>query len=264
VEGQVLQDTSLAVDLNCDLGEAHGRWEDSHEVPLISVISSANVACGGHAGDDASMLAVCRSAAGYGVAVGAQVSYPDREGFGRRFLDIAADELLASIRGQFDDLVRAASRAGTSVTYIKPHGALYNAIVTNESHARCVVELARERSVPLLGLPGSRAEAIARDNGVRFVAEFFADRNYTLHGTLVPRSEPDALVTNPDTAAERVVRMLLERRIIANTGEEVFTHGRSVCVHSDTVGAETLLRAVRTRIVDAGWTISPFAPTTTR
>lgn len=250
--------------MNCDLGEAHGRWEDSHEVPLISVISSANVACGGHAGDDASMLAVCRSAARYGVAVGAQVSYPDRERFGRRFLDIAADELLASIRGQFDDLGRAAALVGTHVTYIKPHGALYNAIMTHEDHARCVVELARERSVPMLGLPGSRAEALARDNGVQFVAEYFADRNYTSRGTLVPRTEPDALVTDPDTAAERVVRMLVDRRTIANTGEEVFTHGRSVCVHSDTAGAETLLRAVRTGIIAAGWTISPFAPATTR
>lgn len=250
--------------MNCDLGEAHGRWEDSHEVPLISVVSSANVACGGHAGDDASMLAVCRSAAQHGVAVGAQVSYPDREGFGRRFLDIAPHDLFASLQQQFDDLDRAAALAGTCITYIKPHGALYNAIVTNDPHAQCVVNLARKRSVPILGLPGSRAEAIALGEGVEFVTEFFADRNYTPRGTLVPRSEPDAIVTDPDDAAERVMRMLLDRRINANTGEEVATHGRSVCVHSDTDGAETLLRAVRTRIVDAGWKISPFAPATSQ
>jgi UPF0271 protein len=264
VEGQVLQDTSLVVDLNCDLGEAVGRWEDSHEVPLISVVSSANVACGGHAGDDASMHAVCGSAAHHGVAVGAQVSYPDREGFGRRFLEITPADLLASIREQFAALERTAVRVGTRVTYVKPHGALYNAIVTNEDHARCVVELARENSVPILGLPGSRAESMARDNGVGFVAEFFADRNYTPRGTLVPRSEPDALVTDPATAAERVVRMLVDGCVNANTGENVFTRGRSVCVHSDTDGAVTLLRAVRARIVDAGWKISPFAPATTR
>jgi UPF0271 protein len=250
--------------LNCDLGEAHGRWEDSHEVPLISVISSANVACGGHAGDDASMRAVCRSAARHGVAVGAQVSYPDREGFGRRLLDIAPNELLASIRRQFADLERAAAVAGTRVTYIKPHGALYNAIISHEDHARCIVELALEHSVPILGLPGSRAESIALDSGVGFVAEFFADRNYTPHGTLVPRSEPDALVTDPAIAAERVVRMLVDGCVNANTGENVFARGRSVCVHSDTDGAVTLLRAVRARIVDAGWKISPFAPATTR
>ena len=264
MEGQVLQDTSLVLDLNCDLGEAHGPWEDSHEPALISVVSSANVACGGHAGDDETMYEVCRAATRHGVAVGAQVSYPDREGFGRRFLDVAADDLFASLQQQFDNLERAAVRAGTRITYIKPHGALYNAIVTREDHARCVVMLAREKSVPILGLPGSRAESIAAERGVGYVTEFFADRNYTPRGTLVPRSESDALVTDPDTAAERVVRMLVAGRINANTGEEVSTYGRSVCVHSDTDGAETLLRAVRTRIVDAGWKISPFAPATTR
>ena len=253
-----MQDTSPTVDLNCDLGEVQGSWGDSHEVALISVISSANVACGGHAGDDESMLAVCRAAARNGVAVGAQVSYPDREGFGRRFIDLVPADLFAHLQQQCDDLERAAALAGTRVTYIKPHGALYNTIVTHEAHARCVVELARTRSVPLLGLPGSRVHEIADVSGVEFVPEFFADRNYTAEGTLVPRSEPDALVTDAEIASRRVIEMLTRRRVTANTGHVVATHGRSVCVHSDTRGAEQLLTTIRRCVTEIGWQVRPF------
>ncbi|MGA0065319.1 MAG: 5-oxoprolinase subunit PxpA [Ilumatobacteraceae bacterium] len=247
--------------MNCDLGEVTGNWSNSHEAPLIGVVSSANVACGGHAGDAESMLAVCRAAARHGVAVGAQVSYPDREGFGRRFIDIGSEVLFSSLRRQFDDLERAASRADTHVTYIKPHGALYNAIVTNDVHAQCVVDLARARSVPLLGLPGSRVERLARDSGVEFVVEFFADRNYTAQGTLVPRIEPDALVTDPGVAARRVGEMLTHRRVTANTGHVVTVHGRSVCVHSDTNGAEILLTTIRQHIAELGWAVKAFTAT---
>jgi len=259
VEGQVLQDTCPVVDLNCDLGEARGPWNDSHEVALVPLISSANVACGGHAGDEESMLAVCRAAAVHSIAVGAQVSYPDRDGFGRRFIDISADDLFTSLQHQCSQLHEAARRAGTNVVYIKPHGALYNAIVSNDVHARCVVELARTESLPILCLPGSRVEAIARDAGVPFVAEFFADRNYTSAGVLVARSEPNALVTDPDVAARRVIEMLTRGRVAAVTGDSVVTYGRSVCVHSDTDGAVHLLTAIRSRITSTGGVIAPFA-----
>ena len=248
-----------AIDVNCDLGEvdggpgaspdaSRGAWAASHEPALLALVTSANVACGGHAGDDATMRAVCEAAARRGVSIGAQVSYEDRAGFGRVFRDVEPHALAASIRGQWRALDAHARAAGARVAYVKPHGALYNAIVRHEAHARVVVGLAREAGVPLMCLPGALAERLAGAAGVRYVREWFADRGYRADGTLVPRGEPGALVTDPAEVSARVADVL-----------RASPRPDSICVHSDTPGAATLLAAVRDALGAAGVTAAPSA-----
>ena len=241
-----------AVDVNCDLGETPLLWHDSHEPDLMAHITSANVACGGHAGDAASMRAVCASAVVHGVAIGAQVSYPDREHFGRVAMEIDAQRLDASLDYQFSMLADIARDCGTRVTYIKPHGALYNTAATNETLAAVVVALAQRHEVALFGLADSATARLAVQHGVRFVAEWFADRSYFSNGLLTPRSRPDALITGPDHIYARVTQVLNDGTVTTVDGGLLAVHAETICVHSDTPGAAELLRAVRTACADAG------------
>ena len=241
-----------AVDVNCDLGETPLLWHDSHEPDLMAHITSANVACGGHAGDVASMQAVCASAVVHGVAIGAQVSYPDREHFGRVAMEIDAQRLDASLDYQFSMLADIARDCGTRVTYIKPHGALYNTAATNETLAAVVVALAQRHQVALFGLANSATARLAVQHGVRFVAEWFADRSYFSNGLLTPRSRPDALITEPDHIYARVTQVLNDGTVTTVDGGLLAVHAETICVHSDTPGAAELLRAVRTACADAG------------
>lgn len=246
------------IDLNCDLGEAldaQNGWRGGHEPALVPLISSANVACGGHAGDAQSMREVCAMAVHYGVRIGAQVSYPDREYFGRRALKIAAPLLAESLEEQFSDLAAAAIDVGGQVAYVKPHGALYNTVVARDDHAAVVVELAARHGVSLFGLPGSRTATRAATWGVRFEREWFADRAYLADGTLSPRSEPDALVVDATAVAERTTRVVSEGCTVALDGAIVSTEFDTICVHSDTPGATELLAAVRAAVLATGATI---------
>ena len=249
------------IDLNADLGEGFGVWRLGDDEALLDVVSSANVACGFHAGDPVTMRRVCAGAVAAGVAVGAQVSYRDLAGFGRRFVDVPAAELTADVLYQLAALDGIARTAGTRVRYVKPHGALYNAVVTHEQQARAVVDavLAYDPSLPLLGLPGSRLLRLAADAGLGTVAEGFADRGYTPEGTLVPRSEPGALVHDEAAVAERVVRMATEGTVVAVDGTLVDVPVASVCLHGDTPGAVRLARAVRSALTAAGVRLAPFA-----
>lgn len=235
----------LRIDVNCDLGETPLSWRESDEPALLRLVTSANVACGGHAGDEASMLAICEEAARLRVAVGAQVSYPDRENFGRVMLEMPAAVLAASLEEQFVALESAARACGTRVTYVKPHGALYNAVVTRRDHAETVVQLAEKHRLALFGLPGSLTMLLAGEVGVRFVREWFADRAYMNDGTLVPRGRPDALVTSPELVRERTRRVVTASETVAVDGSVVATPFETICVHSDTPGAVELLHAVR-------------------
>ncbi len=247
------------IDLNCDLGEELDPWEpgvDGLDSRLLGVVSSANVACGFHAGDERTMLAVCRTAAARGVAVGAHVSYLDREHFGRRFLDVPADQLRAQVAEQVEMLRAVATSAGTRVAYVKPHGALYNAVVHHEEHARAVV--AAIGQLPVLGLPGSAVLDAARTRGLRAVTEAFADRGYRADGTLVPRTEPGALVTDAAEVAARVLRLATEGVVRSVDGTDVRVSPESVCVHSDTPGAAALAERVRSALQEHGVTIAPF------
>jgi UPF0271 protein len=242
------------LDLNADVGEGFDTDEE-----LIAVITSANVACGFHAGDAATMRTCCRLAGDHGVAVGAQVSYRDREGFGRRTVEIGADALLADIEEQLAALSEAAAAAGADIVYIKPHGALYHRIVWDDEQAGAVVAAASRRGLPVLGLPGGRVLDLAVEAGLPTFREFFADRGYTADGRLVPRSDADALVADVRDVAARVVRMADEGVVRSVGGIDVAVEADSVCVHGDTPGAVSLARAVRAALEGAGCALRAFA-----
>jgi UPF0271 protein len=228
-----------SMDLNADLGE--GVTDDTG---LLAVVTSANVACGFHAGDAAVMRAVCRSAADRGVVVGAQVSYRDRDGFGRRPMDVAAGVLADWVTEQVEALGRAAETVGLAVSYVKPHGALYHRVVDDEEQADAV--LRGSGSLPVLGLPGSALLRLAEGLGRRVVPEGFPDRGYTSDGRLVPRTEPGALVHDSDQIAANAVAL-------AAAGEV-----RTVCVHGDSPGAVMTAHAVRRALLDAGHDVRPW------
>ncbi len=238
------------MDLNADLGEGFGAWRMADDDRLLDIVTSANVACGFHAGDPSTMRRVCAGAAARGVAIGAQVGYRDLAGFGRRRIDYATDELRDDLLYQIGALDAFARAAGTRVGYVKPHGALYNTAVHDVDQATAVVAAAAavDRSMPVLGLPGSALLRLAGDAGLRPVAEGFADRRYRPDGTLAPRSEPGALLTRADEVVGQALRL-------AGTGQVA-----SLCLHGDTPGAVELARAVRAALLDAGVTLEPFAP----
>jgi UPF0271 protein len=252
---------TATVDLNADLGEGFGVWRLGDDDALLDVVTSANVACGFHAGDPATMRRVCTRAAAAGVTVGAQVSYRDLAGFGRRFLDVDPAELADEVLYQLAALDGIARASGTDVGYLKPHGALYNAAVHHEGHAQAVVDavVAHDPTLPVLGLPGSALLRAAEAAGLQAVPEGFADRGYTPEGRLVPRSRPDALVTDPDAVVERSVRMAESGTVVAVDGTVLNLPIRSLCVHGDTPGAVDLARGVRDGLERAGLTPTPFA-----
>ncbi|GIG40518.1 LamB/YcsF family protein [Cellulomonas phragmiteti] len=251
------------IDLNADLGEGDGPWrvEPPADDALLDLVTSANVAAGFHGGDASIMSATCAAALTRGVAVGAHPSYDDREGFGRRPLAVPPDVLRAQVAYQVGALVAVASSVGAQVTHVKPHGALYNAVVHDDEQARAVVEgvLAVDPRLAVLGLPGSRVLAHAAAAGLRTVVEAFVDRGYRADGTLVPRTEPGALVTDPVVAAERAVRLAVDGVVVAVDGTPVHLRPDSLCVHSDTRGAVALAAAVRHGLRQAGVDVRPFA-----
>ena len=248
------------IDLNADLGEGFGVWRLGDDDALLGVVTSANVACGFHAGDPSTMRRVCGRAADAGVAVGAQVSYRDLAGFGRRFIDVAPGELADDVLYQLAALDGVARASGTRAAYLKPHGALYNAVVHHEEQARAVVEavVRYDDALPVLGLPGSALLRAAAAAGLPTVREGFADRGYTPEGALVPRREPGALVHDPDAVAERAVRMATEGVVVAVDGTPVEVAVDSVCVHGDTEGAVQLARGVRAALEKAGVAVAAF------
>jgi UPF0271 protein len=248
------------VDLNADLGEGFGVWRLGDDDALLGVVTSANVACGFHAGDPPTMRRVCARAVEAGVAIGAQVSYRDLAGFGRRFVDVAPAELTDDVLYQLAALDGMARTEGGRVGYLKPHGGLYNAVVAHEEQAAAVVDavVAYDQTLPVLGLPGSALLRRAGEAGLRTVGEGFADRGYTPAGTLVPRSEPGAVVHDVGEVAERAVRMAVDGTVVAADGSTVRAAVESVCVHGDTPGAVELARAVRDALEAAGLTVAPF------
>lgn len=255
-------DAATPLDLNCDLGESFGRWELGDDLAMLAHVTSANVACGFHAGDPSTLRRCCEDAAAHGVSVGAQVGYPDLAGFGRRFMDVDPAELADVVTYQIGALEALARVAGTRVAYVKPHGALYNAVVHHEEQAGAVVRAVREydATLPLLGLPGSRLLALAADVGVPTVAEAFADRGYTPAGTLVPRSAPGAVLHDPDEVAARVVRLATTGEVVATDGSVIEVRARSICLHGDTPGAVAIAAATRGALDEAGVPLRPFAP----
>ncbi|MET8639392.1 5-oxoprolinase subunit PxpA [Streptomyces sp. NPDC004680] len=249
------------IDLNADLGEGFGRWQLTDDERLLSVVTSANVACGFHAGDAATMRRVCALAAERGVRIGAQVSYRDLAGFGRRSMDVPPAELAAEVAYQIGALEVFARAAGSRVSYVKPHGALYNRVVHDERQAEAVVDgvLLADAALPVLGLPGSRLLEVAEKAGLPAVTEAFADRAYTEEGTLVPRGEDGAVVTDPDGVVERSVGLARFGVVTAHSGREISVRARSLCLHGDTPGAVGLARRVRAALEAAGIHVEAFA-----
>ncbi|MFD0255617.1 MULTISPECIES: LamB/YcsF family protein [unclassified Streptomyces] len=250
-----------SIDLNADLGEGFGRWRLTDDEGLLSVVTSANVACGFHAGDPATMRRVCELAAERGVTVGAQVSYRDLAGFGRRAMDVPPAELAAEVAYQIGALAVFARAAGTRVAYVKPHGALYNRVVRDEEQAAAVVDgvLLAGGALPVLGLPGSRVLDRAAEAGLPAVPEAFADRAYTDQATLVPRGQEGAVVTEPDAVVARSVELARSGTVTARSGAVVTVRARSLCVHGDTPGAVDLARRVRERLEASGVRVEAFA-----
>jgi UPF0271 protein len=241
----------LTIDLNADVGEGFDA-----DVDLMTVVSSANVACGFHAGDAESMRTTCALAVAHDVAIGAQVSYRDREGFGRRRVDLARAVLSADVAEQIRDLRRAAGYVGGIVSYVKPHGALYNRIVDDEDQAAGVVEVCVDEDLPVLGLPGSQFLALAAERGLVTRREFFADRAYDQRGRLVPRSDPGAVIEDADAVARRVAILLDRGRVSSIEGTLVDVEADSICVHGDTPGAARLASRVRDAVLAAGWEVA--------
>ena len=249
------------IDLNADLGEGFGRWHLTDDEQLWSVVTSANVACGFHAGDPVTMRRVCELAAERGVRVGAQVSYRDLAGFGRRAMDVPSAELAAEVAYQIGALEVFARAAGTRVSYVKPHGALYNRIVHDREQAAAVIEgvLLADASLPVLGLPGSVVLDLAAKAGLPAVTEAFADRAYTDEGTLVPRGRDGAVVTDPEAVVERSLSLARSGTVDALSGARIEVRARSLCLHGDTPGAVDLARRVRERLLESGVRVEAFA-----
>ncbi|WP_329525851.1 LamB/YcsF family protein [Streptomyces sp. NBC_01462] len=248
------------IDLNADLGEGFGRWRLTDDEQLLSVVTSANVACGFHAGDAVTMRRVCELAAERGVRIGAQVSYRDLAGFGRRAMDVPPDELTAEVAYQIGALEVFARAAGARVAYVKPHGALYNRVVRDEEQAAAVVDgvLLADAALPVLGLPSSRFLKLAERAGLPTVTEAFADRAYTAEGTLVPRTLEGAVITDAEEVVERSLGLARFGTVTSHTGEPVPVRARSLCLHGDTPGAVELARRVRASLESSGVRVEAF------
>lgn len=251
----------MRIDLNSDMGESFGRWTLGDDEALLDVVSSANVACGFHAGDPSVMLRTLACAASRGVSVGAHVAYRDLAGFGRRYVDVAPDELKADVMYQIVALEGLARAVGADVRYVKPHGALYNRIVRDESQAAAVVDAIRsvDNSLAVLTQPGAAVGRLARQAGLRVFREAFADRAYNADGTLVSRRLPGAVITDPAEVASRVLRMVREREVVAIDGSVVPIDADSVCVHGDSPSAVAMARAVRARLEAESVAVRAFA-----
>ena len=250
-----------SIDLNSDLGEGVGGPATGLDDDLLEVVTSANVACGFHAGAPSIMRGVTAHAARSGVAVGAHVSYNDPQEFGRRFIDMDPGELADEVTYQIGALDAFARLAGARVTYVKPHGGLYNAIVTHEAQAAAVVAgvTAYSSSLVLLGLPGSAVLRLAEEAGLPTAREAFADRAYTPEGHLVPRGEAGAVLHDPLEIARRCVAMATGEPVADVNGDPIVVTADSICVHGDTPGAVAIARSVRTALRAARLELAPFA-----
>lgn len=248
------------MDLNSDLGESYGAWSMGDDAAMLDIVTSANVACGFHAGDAAGILQTLRGAAARGVAVGAHVAYPDLVGFGRRNMDPSSRELVADVIYQVGALQGLARAAGTIVRYVKPHGALYNTIAHDERQGDDVITamLAIDPNLTLLALACSRLIERARARGLRVVAEAFADRAYQDDGSLVSRRLPGAVLHDADQVAGRMLRWVQTGEIESVTGRAVRVQADSICVHGDTPGAVEMAGRVRARLAEAGVALRPF------
>ena len=249
-----------AVDLNADLGEGFGIWQLGDDENMLDIVTSANLACGFHAGNPVGLARICGAAAARGVRIGAQVGYFDLAGFGRRRIEVEPEELRADVVYQIGALQAMARAAGTALGYVKPHGALYNTVASDPEQARAVAEAvhAADPGLPVLGPAGSAFFAEAVRLGLRTVAEAFADRAYLPDGTLVPRRDPGAVLHEPEQVADRVASMVTAGQLTAVDGSVIGVEAESICVHGDSPGAVRIAAAVRRRLQAEGVALKAF------
>lgn len=248
------------IDLNSDLGEGFGPWRMGDDETMLSLVTSANVAAGGHASDPDTMFATLTLAAQRGVVVGAHPGYPDREGFGRRVIPMTPDQIGRMVVAQVGALSALAVMAGTQVRYVKPHGALGNLAAADADVARGIATAVQAigGDLAILAISGTALEHAARQAGVQVFSEIFADRAYQPNGQLVPRSQPGAVLHDVDAVAQRLIAFLQDGRMPVIGGEPIELAADSICVHSDTPGAVDMARLLRARLDDAGVTVAPF------
>jgi 5-oxoprolinase (ATP-hydrolysing) subunit A len=256
-----LSSPAPVIDLNADLGESFGTWTLGDDAALMGIITSANIACGFHAGDPLTLRRACAMAVSSGVTIGAQVSYRDLAGFGRREMDVPAEELTAEVLYQIAALDGIARTEGSAVRYVKPHGALYHRVRRDPVQAAALIEAIRayNPALPLLTQLHGQADEIAGIAGLTVISEAFADRGYNSDGTLVSRGQPGAVRTDPAEVTARAVSMVTRGTVRAADGQDVPVTARSLCIHGDTAGAVTLARAVRAGLEQAGVAITAFA-----
>ena len=250
----------MQIDLNSDLGEGYGPWTMGDDAQILDCVTSANIACGGHAGDPETMFRTLRLAAHRGVRVGAHPGYADREGFGRRVIPMGADEIGRMVVAQVGALMALARLAGTEVRYVKPHGALGNLAAADRSVASGIVTAIRglDPALAVLAISGTALEQVAREQGVAVYAEVFADRAYQANGQLLPRSQPGAVLNDAQQAADRLLGYLQSGRMPVAGGEPIALRADSICVHGDSAHAVEMARHIRARLQAQGVVLAPF------
>ena len=249
------------MDVNADLGEGAGTLRRAEDEALLDVVSSANIACGYHAGDAVTMSDTVLAAKERGVTIGAHPSYPDIPGFGRRELGLSPKQIELHVARQIEILAEVCASHTARLAYVKPHGALYNRAVRDESAARAIVSAIRSvnPSLTLLGLPDSEMENAANSEGMSFAREAFVDRAYRSDGTLVPRGEPGAVIADIDAAIGRALKLVREKTVASIEGRQLRVDADSLCVHGDSPDAAGILRALRNALEADGVAIAPFA-----
>lgn len=248
------------IDLNSDLGESFGPWKMGDDAEMLAIVTSANVACGFHAGDPSGILRTLKAAKSNNVRVGAHIGYRDLVGFGRRNMDPTDAELTGDAIYQIGALQGLAKAAGTRVVYVKPHGALYNTIAHDMRQAKAIIEAIKaiDSALVLIALSGSPLVSFARQAGLNVVSEAFADRAYSSDGTLVSRREKGAVLSDPDMVAARMVKFVETGKITAIDGKEISLDAQSICLHGDSPSAVLMAKAVKAALERAAVTLKPF------
>jgi UPF0271 protein len=247
------------IDLNSDMGESYGPWKMGDDAGLMEVITSANIACGGHASDPETMFTTLTMAREKGVVIGAHPGYPDREGFGRRIIPMSMAEIERMVAAQIGALMGVAALAGAKVRYVKAHGALGNFAADDRGVADAVARATKavDPSLSLLAISGTEIEPAGRDAGLTVVSEIFADRAYLANGRLMPRSRPGSVLHDAQAIAKRMVEVV-QTGLMPSEGGPIPLAAQSICVHGDTPGAVESARRVRAALEQAGVTLAPF------
>ncbi|WP_076999516.1 LamB/YcsF family protein [Variovorax sp. KK3] len=250
----------MRIDLNSDLGEGYGPWVMGNDARILDSVTSANIACGGHAGDPETMYRTLRLAAERGVTVGAHPGYADREGFGRRVIPMQPAEIGRMVAAQIGALIAMAGLAGSRVRYVKPHGALGNLAAADAAVAQAIVSAVHtvDPSLAILAISGTRLEAVAREAGLAVFSEIFADRAYLPDGQLMPRNRPGAVLHDAKEAADRLIGYLASGRMPVQGAEPIDLKAHSICVHGDSPEAVEMARTVRMRLEAEGVVLAPF------